>query len=76
MIGPFFVECSEHFPNLVFVKIDVDEADELAADCGVSAMPTFQVFDPAKGDELESCKVEELVGASKDKLKELCAKYN
>merc|ERR1712170_64340 len=39
MIGPTFVQLSDEFPNLVFVKIDVDEADELAALCGVSAMP-------------------------------------
>ena len=42
---------------------------DVAAECGVSAMPTFQVW---RGGE----KVEELVGASKDRLKALVEKYN
>merc|ERR1711963_256036 len=50
MIGPTFVQLSDEFPNLVFVKIDVDEADELAALCGVSAMPTFMVFSSKDAD--------------------------
>ena len=41
----------------------------VAAACQISAMPTFQVF---KG----GAKVDELVGASKDKLRELVSKYN
>jgi len=40
----------------------------VAAQCGISAMPTFQVF---KGGE----KVDEMVGASKEKLEELAKKY-
>ena len=51
-----------------FVKIDVDEADELAEFLGVSAMPTFKFF---KGGE----QVDELVGASEVKLKEMIKKH-
>ena len=40
----------------------------VAATCGISAMPTFQVFKAGQ-------KVDELVGASKDKLKALVEKY-
>jgi len=40
----------------------------VASECGISAMPTFQVW---KGGE----KVGELVGASKERLKELIEKY-
>lgn len=39
-----------------------------ACRCGISAMPTFQVWKAG-------AKVDELVGASKDKLAELIAKY-
>ena len=42
---------------------------DVAAECGVSAMPTFQVW---RGGEM----VEELVGASKERLKALIEKYN
>jgi thioredoxin 1 len=40
----------------------------VAAICGISAMPTFQVW---QGGE----KKDELVGASKDKLRDLINKY-
>lgn len=40
----------------------------VASMCGISAMPTFQVWKDGK-------KADELVGASKDKLKELIKKY-
>jgi thioredoxin-like negative regulator of GroEL len=43
-------------------------AQEVAAACNISAMPTFQVFK-------NGAKVDEFVGASKDKLKALCDKY-
>ena len=41
---------------------------DVAGICGISAMPTFQVWQDGE-------KVDELVGASKDKLKELINKY-
>mmetsp|Transcript_40463 Transcript_40463/g.67795 ORF Transcript_40463/g.67795 Transcript_40463/m.67795 type:complete len:104 (+) Transcript_40463:143-454(+) len=69
MISPFFEELSGKYSNVIFVKIDVDELDSVAASCGVSAMPTFQVW---KGGE----KVDEMVGASKEKLEALVVKYN
>jgi len=40
----------------------------VASACGISAMPTFQVFK-------NGAKVEELVGASKDRLKAMIQKY-
>jgi thioredoxin 1 len=44
-----------------FVKVDVDNAPEVKALCGIHAMPTFQFF---KNGEL----VEQVVGASQKKL--------
>jgi len=72
MIGPYFVELADSgdYPNLVFVKIDVDENEEVAALLGIQAMPTFKVMD-GSGNQTD-----ELVGASKDKLKDLCGKAN
>ncbi|EFN55477.1 hypothetical protein CHLNCDRAFT_133836 [Chlorella variabilis] len=54
MIGPVFEELSNQFDSVVFLKVDVDEVE--------------QVW---KGGQ----KVDELVGAAKDKLKELVVKY-
>jgi thioredoxin 1 len=41
MIAPVFKELSDAFPNVVFLKVDVDENPETAAKYEVSAMPTF-----------------------------------
>ena len=41
MIAPIFKELSDAFPNVVFLKVDVDENSETAAKYEVSAMPTF-----------------------------------
>lgn len=54
--------------NLTFIKVDVDEAEDISGKCGISAMPTFQVWKDGK-------KVKELVGASKEKLKALVAEF-
>lgn len=68
MIGPYFEELSTQFDSVVFVKVDVDEVEAVAAAAGISAMPTFQVYK-------DGAKVDELVGAAKDRLKALVQKY-
>ncbi|KAL4236038.1 Thioredoxin domain-containing protein 3 [Mactra antiquata] len=69
MIGPKFVEIAKTCQKLKFIKVDVDDAEEIAAGCGISAMPTFQVFKDGE-------KVDEMVGADEDKLRELCMKFD
>merc|ERR1712032_506868 len=69
MIGPVFEELSASYSNIEFVKVDVDELEDVAAECGISAMPTFQVWS-------NGAKIDELVGASADKLEELIKKHN
>merc|ERR1712137_541225 len=62
MMAPIFEELSEEYKDkMIFVKVDVDDCDDVAAACGISAMPTFQLY---KGGS----KVGEVVGSSKDKL--------
>ncbi|GFH57462.1 hypothetical protein CTEN210_13938 [Chaetoceros tenuissimus] len=62
MIAPIFEEMAEENPDVVFVKVDVDEADDVASACGISAMPTFQFY---KGGD----KVHEFSGASEQILR-------
>ncbi|GMI55603.1 hypothetical protein TeGR_g11790 [Tetraparma gracilis] len=62
MIGPKFAAMADEFPDVQFVKVDVDENDETAAACGIEAMPTFHYY---KGGQ----KVDELVGADINALK-------
>lgn len=68
MIGPIFEKMAEEYTDAVFVKVDVDDASEIAEACGISAMPTFQFY---KG----GAKVDDLCGANEGKLKELTAKH-
>ncbi|CAJ1946378.1 unnamed protein product [Cylindrotheca closterium] len=67
MIAPIFAKMAEENPEVEFVKVDVDEANDVAGMCGISAMPTFQVY---KG----GAKVEELRGADPKGLSAMVAK--
>lgn len=62
IITPVFEELSVEMDDLVFLKVDVDGVPQIASENGISAMPTFMVFKDGK-------KVNELVGAAKDRLK-------
>merc|ERR1712059_125209 len=66
MIAPFLEEMSQSMEDVVFLKVDVDECEDIAAKYSVNAMPTF-IF--IKSGE----KVADLTGANKDKLKQLVA---
>ena len=38
MIGPYFEELAGKFPGVVFVKVDVDDLDDVAAECGMATL--------------------------------------
>lgn len=61
-IAPFVDKLSKEFEQANFIKIDVDEVTEVAAEMGVRAMPTFMIF--RKGE-----KIAEVVGANPAALK-------
>ncbi|XP_060921984.1 thioredoxin-like [Limanda limanda] len=67
-IGPYFVQLAAEYPNVVFLKVDVDEADDVSASCEIKCMPTFIVYRGGK-------KVDELSGANRDKLLEMLKKH-
>lgn len=46
--GPIFTEASEKMPEVNFVKINVDEAPELASSFGILSIPTLVVFKDGK----------------------------
>ncbi|KTW27129.1 thioredoxin [Pneumocystis jirovecii RU7] len=62
-IAPKFQEFSEKYQNVAFLKVDVDEHNDIASEYCVTAMPTFMFF--KSGNKL--C---EVVGASSKKLEE------
>ncbi|XP_033208430.1 thioredoxin-2-like [Belonocnema kinseyi] len=62
IIGPKLQELSEEFPDVVFLKVDVDENEDIATEYEISSMPTF-VF-------IKNCtKVDSFSGANSDKIK-------
>ncbi|XP_052570108.1 thioredoxin-like [Peromyscus californicus insignis] len=61
IIKPFFYSLSDKYSSVVFLEVDVDDCQDVAADCEVKCMPTFQFY--KKGQ-----KVGEISGAKKEKL--------
>jgi len=68
MIAPKVEVMSNEMTDVVFLKVDVDENEEIATEYKVSAMPTFMFFKDGK-------KIDEFAGANENKLKELIAKH-
>ncbi|KAM6972846.1 thioredoxin-like [Aplochiton taeniatus] len=63
-IAPFFKKLSEENTNCVFLKVDVDDAPDVASFCDIKCMPTFHFYK-------KSQKVEEFSGSNQGKLTEL-----
>ncbi|KAI9066548.1 thioredoxin [Trametes sanguinea] len=66
VISPIFEQLSEKFTNIKFYKVDVDEAQDVAQEVGVRAMPTFMAFQNGN-------KIKDLVGANPPALQNLIA---
>ncbi|KAH6676480.1 putative thioredoxin [Halenospora varia] len=64
VIAPQLVKFSDEFPNAHFIKLDVDEVPDVAQELGITAMPTFLVFQ--NGEAVPTKKV---VGANPTALK-------
>merc|ERR1712146_408539 len=67
-IAPIFAKLADEMPDVVFVKVDVDENEETAGACGIQAMLTFQFYK-------NGTKVHEFSGASEEKIKEAIAQH-
>ncbi|KAK6511183.1 Cytoplasmic thioredoxin isoenzyme 2 [Arthrobotrys musiformis] len=61
-IAPFVEKLAGEFKDAAFIKVDVDEVSDVAAEFGVRAMPTFMIFRSGE-------KVSEVVGANPAALK-------
>jgi thioredoxin-like negative regulator of GroEL len=68
MIAPIFAGFADTYGTVNFIKVDVDELEDVAAECGISAMPTFQFFK-------DGSKVDDFCGASKEQLEERIKKH-
>ncbi|KAG7241509.1 hypothetical protein INR49_025553 [Caranx melampygus] len=64
-IGPKFVACSNNpeYKDVIFLKVDVDDAQDVAQECEIKCMPTFQFYK-------NGSKVDEFSGANPVTLEE------
>ncbi|KAH9608237.1 hypothetical protein KSS87_015269 [Heliosperma pusillum] len=69
VIAPVLAELAKKYPNVLFLKVDVDELKEVAAAWNINAMPTF-IF--LKNGE----KIHEMTGARKEELAAAVAKHS
>jgi thioredoxin len=68
-IAPVYQELAEEYcDNALLLKVDVDDLPELAAQLGVSSMPTFLFFKHGE-------KVDTLRGANEEALREMLLKH-
>ncbi|NP_001279960.1 Thioredoxin-like [Callorhinchus milii] len=67
-IAPFYQELSEQYTNVIFCKVDVDDAEEITETCVITSMPTFLFFK-------NEVKVSQLTGANNEKLKALTEQH-
>ena len=64
----YFQELEKQMTNVVFLKIDVDENEDIAQEYDISAMPTFVFI--KNGNKLDA-----FSGANFDKLKQTCEQH-
>jgi len=68
VIAPKIEELAAEYPDVVFLKVDVDECEDIAAEYEITAMPTF-VFIKHKQ------KIDAFSGANADKVKQYITKH-
>ncbi|KAI3989185.1 hypothetical protein MKX01_033221 [Papaver californicum] len=69
MITPILTEIAKKLPNVLFLKVDVDELRSVSEEWNVEAMPTFVFLKEGK-------EVDRVVGAKKDELQNTIAKHS
>ena len=67
-IKPTFHHLAAVYTTVKFLQVDVDKNDDISGECGIEAMPTFQVFS-------NGSKIDELVGADDEELQAIVEKY-
>lgn len=83
--GPIFEEASERHPEITFGKVDTEAERQLAAEAGISSIPTLMVFREGillfnQPGAMPAPALEELIGAvsalNMDEIRAEIAKQN
>lgn len=61
-MAPKFAKMADEIKDVVFLKVDVDDAPDVSEHCGIKCMPTFHFYKNGQ-------KVDEFSGANEDSLK-------
>ncbi|WVF70765.1 thioredoxin [Kwoniella sp. CBS 6097] len=69
MISPHFAKLEEKYPGVKFVKVDVEEQEQIAKEAGIKAMPTFIAYKDGQP-------IETVTGAVPGKLNGLLEKIS
>lgn len=67
-IAPEFEQAAAEFPDVVFLKVDIDVLEDIATEYEVSSMPTFVFLKKKK-------RLDRFSGANMDKVLSLVKKY-
>ncbi len=67
MIAPKYDQWSQQYPQVEFLKVDVDKQSDIAEMEGITAMPTFIGYENGK-------KIESITGANETKIQALIQK--
>jgi thioredoxin 1 len=59
--GPTFKKVSSEFPNIIFIKVDIDKSSSISSKYGIQSVPTIKIF--AKGNATKP--IQEFVGPKK-----------
>lgn len=61
-------QIANEYPNVLFLKSDVDEAKDLSAEYQISSIPNIKFFNI--DDEKNLIEIESIVGANADKIRD------
>ncbi|MBA0759587.1 hypothetical protein Gotri_022450 [Gossypium trilobum] len=68
-ISPILVDLAKKLPDVIFLKVDVDELNTVAQEWAIEAMPTFVFLK-------EGTIIDKVVGARKDELQQKIALHS
>ncbi|ESO03718.1 hypothetical protein HELRODRAFT_173420 [Helobdella robusta] len=68
-LSPKLKDFAKSCPNIILVKVDVDDAEDVADKYGVTVLPTFVVI-------RNGCMADKLIGSELDKIEKMFKKYD